>query len=296
MGREHDYDAWRLAGPDAFFGTLTEDDEEDAMSGATVFTVPTLTEGVLRELPGFLEKLKGATEDTAAIHRLTPREMLIFWLTVRYDMSAAEIAAALGNSVRTIDSHRANLGRKLQPAGNLTIAGMVHYAYALGWLPQGSLTEFRCRALSFARLFKAYLELTDSHQVALRRVIEIVNDEQADLDERERALDAIVDALSPHTFPFPGNSHDHNRSVHLQGEMDNEEATFAARLKALLAMKKVTQIELAKRIGVRQSAVSMMVNRSSRPQRSTVEKIARALVVAPEYLWPTDTGKEKEAV
>lgn len=69
-------------------------------------------------------------------------------------------------------------------------------------------------------------------------------------------------------------------------EMEREEATFAERLQSLLAAKGVTQAELAAKVGVGQPAISMMLNRVCRPQRKTVEKIATALGVTPEELWP----------
>jgi lambda repressor-like predicted transcriptional regulator len=156
--------------------------------------------------------------------------------------------------------------------------------------------EKRCGALTFARLFKAYLGLSESHQKALRRVIEVVTDERADLDERERALDAIVDALSPPTLPFPECPNDRDGGVDVRAEMDDEEVTFAGRLRGLLAAKKLTQAELAKEIGVRQSTISMMVNRACRPRRSTVEKIALALGVTPEELWPGTRSRKQKAV
>ena len=76
-------------------------------------------------------------------------------------------------------------------------------------------------------------------------------------------------------------------AVSVIAEMDREEATFAARLQSLLTTKGVTQAELAAKVGVGQPAISMMLNRVCRPQRKTVEKIATALGVAPEELWPT---------
>jgi lambda repressor-like predicted transcriptional regulator len=68
--------------------------------------------------------------------------------------------------------------------------------------------------------------------------------------------------------------------------MDDEEKTFAHRLRVAMAEKQVTQAELAARVGIGQPAVSMMLNRSCRPQRRTVERIAEALGVPAEHLWP----------
>ena len=68
--------------------------------------------------------------------------------------------------------------------------------------------------------------------------------------------------------------------------MDAEEASFAERLSALMAERGLTQAELATKIGVGQPAILMMLNRSCRPQRKTVAKLAVALSVTPERLWP----------
>ncbi len=48
----------------------------------------------------------------------------------------------------------------------------------------------------------------------------------------------------------------------------------------------MSQVELAAAIGVGQPAISMMLSRNCRPQRRTVECIARALEVTPNDLWP----------
>lgn len=69
-------------------------------------------------------------------------------------------------------------------------------------------------------------------------------------------------------------------------ELDAAEATFADRLAAALKRAGLTQTELAEKLGVRPSAVSMMLRRSSRPQPRTVARIAAALNVSPSDLWP----------
>lgn len=69
-------------------------------------------------------------------------------------------------------------------------------------------------------------------------------------------------------------------------KMDRQEATFAERLQAVMTERGVTQIELAEKVGVGQPAISMMLNRTYRPQKKTVQKIAAALGVKPTDLWP----------
>jgi transcriptional regulator with XRE-family HTH domain len=61
---------------------------------------------------------------------------------------------------------------------------------------------------------------------------------------------------------------------------------FAEAVLMCLKRQKVTQSAIAKRIGIGQSAVSMILSRQCRPQRETVKKFAKALGVAAEQLWP----------
>ena len=68
--------------------------------------------------------------------------------------------------------------------------------------------------------------------------------------------------------------------------MDEEEANFANRLRQLMEAKGLTQAQLADAVGIGQPAVSMILNRSCRPQRKTVLRFAEALGVSPEHLWP----------
>jgi predicted XRE-type DNA-binding protein len=72
----------------------------------------------------------------------------------------------------------------------------------------------------------------------------------------------------------------------VQSRMDAEEADFATRLRHLMEAKNMTQAELASSVGIGQPAVSMMLNRSCRPQKKTVMRFAQALGVAAEELWP----------
>ena len=68
--------------------------------------------------------------------------------------------------------------------------------------------------------------------------------------------------------------------------MDHEEATFAERLREVMKKKAVTQEQLADRIGVGQPAISLMLQRACRPQKRTVFRLAEALGVSPDELWP----------
>lgn len=68
--------------------------------------------------------------------------------------------------------------------------------------------------------------------------------------------------------------------------MDQEEATFAENLQRLMAERQLTQNQLAEKVGLGQPAISMMLNRTCRPQKKTIRRFAEALGVGPTDLWP----------
>ena len=68
--------------------------------------------------------------------------------------------------------------------------------------------------------------------------------------------------------------------------MDCQEAGFADRLRELMTVKCVTQEELSNRVGCSQPAISQMLNRKCRPQKKTILRLAEALQVQPQELWP----------
>ncbi len=155
----------------------------------------------------------------------------------------------------------------------------------------------KIHSLLFAKLYHAFMECSDEVQAAVREMIAITEDPEADDVEREMALATIAEAL----FPKP---HDGEVGIELEesertesqhahetrkvlDEMDREEANFAERLRSLMEQRGMTQAQLAEKIGVGQPAISMMLNRQCRPQRRTVVRIAEALSVAHEELWPT---------
>jgi DNA-binding XRE family transcriptional regulator len=119
-----------------------------------------------------------------------------------------------------------------------------------------------------------------------------------DLDEEQRyATTALLaEILFPRTDSegLPGldlaeaealASSSDAESKDILARMNEEESAFAQRLRELMALKGVTQAELAAKVGIGQSAISMMLNRTCRPQRKTVLRFAEALGVAAEDLW-----------
>lgn len=159
----------------------------------------------------------------------------------------------------------------------------------------------RLEAQAFAQFFRAYMEASDDAQSVVREMALIANDSEVSQDESNAAIDTLLEALLP--------SHDHNDELGIDitdlrevqpGEseacrefeqMDREDQAFAERLASQMKAKDVSQAELASRLNVGQPAISMMLSRKCHPQRRTVAKIASALDVPPDDLWPGYSGE-----
>ena len=154
----------------------------------------------------------------------------------------------------------------------------------------------------FAHFFQAYLECDPPIQEVIRQMASIIDDPDADEDDRAMAVATLHEAL------FPSRSGDDGLlGVDLEQEeresakedesalasLDAEEDAFAGRVKTILRDRNITQEQLAATLDIGQPAVSMLLARNARPQRRTVERFACALGVSPEDLWPgfqSDTG------
>jgi transcriptional regulator with XRE-family HTH domain len=123
-------------------------------------------------------------------------------------------------------------------------------------------------------------------QSARKAVVEALRTAALD-DEIEAALETLREGLYP-TEPVDleiDREQEPNEEA-ASKQMDLEEETFANRLDHYMKTKRISQVELATAIGVGQPAISMMLSRNCRPQRRTVERLARALEVPPNDLWP----------
>jgi lambda repressor-like predicted transcriptional regulator len=146
----------------------------------------------------------------------------------------------------------------------------------------------------FATCLCAFRECSDEIQAMIMEMASIADDPEATPEEREAAVATIAEALFPAGDDGPlGVDLEASESLDAEGPekavlnaLDAEETAFSERLAAMLGQKQVTQVQLAESIGVGQPAISMMLSRNCRPQRRTVEKIAGALGVTPEELWP----------
>ena len=125
---------------------------------------------------------------------------------------------------------------------------------------------------------------------------EVVCAEDVDPDDKEMAVFTIADILFP-------NPHKGLHGVDLQEsedeaaqkseelstivrQMDSQEVTFAQKLKDTMDEQGMTQSELAYEVGLGQSAIANLLARNCRPQRRTVVKLAKALNITPDELWP----------
>lgn len=144
---------------------------------------------------------------------------------------------------------------------------------------------------------KVFLEIKSAYDECAPEIREVIDDmcaicasEDATDDQKQMAMHTILEALFPSLAVDVIGCVDRIRSLPesqaYEREMDAQEETFANRLKATMTEKGWSQEKLAERTGVGQPAISNMLNRQSRPQTKTVLRIAEALDVPPEDLWP----------
>ncbi len=138
----------------------------------------------------------------------------------------------------------------------------------------------------FAQVLQAYMGCTDEIQQVIREMAAIVNDPAADEVDRTMACSTIAEALFP--YRHAGDlGIDLKEAERLDAEnskefkaardlMDEDEKCFSARVQAIMKEKGMTQAALAEACEIGQPAVCNLLSRQSRPQRRTVEKIAKA--------------------
>ena len=127
-------------------------------------------------------------------------------------------------------------------------------------------------------------------------MLEVILQPNANTHDRERACSTIRDAFASRALSseFAVNLAAYELSeaasdVSLDrraAELDTQEGEFAEKLRDLMKARAITQAELASRIGCSQPAISLMLKRQCRPQKNTILKLASALNVAPQELWP----------
>jgi transcriptional regulator with XRE-family HTH domain len=148
------------------------------------------------------------------------------------------------------------------------------------------------------RFVAALVECSDELREVVLRMLSIIENPQSTPSERKRAIFTIADALFLNPDENDGEygidlgasepfaAAEYPNVAHEVQKMDGQEATFADRLGELMTAKRLSQQELAGRVGCSQPAVSLMLSRKCRPQKKTILKLAEALDVDPRELWP----------
>lgn len=145
-------------------------------------------------------------------------------------------------------------------------------------------------ATRFAVLLSAYKECTSEVQSIVDEMAAIVASDDTDADEKQHALDVLVEALFP-SFSVDVCEYDATKNASTEARaarsaIEEEEAAFSEKVQSLMKSRGLTQAELAAKTGVGQPAISNILNRRSRPQRRTIVRLADALGVDPAELWP----------
>lgn len=140
------------------------------------------------------------------------------------------------------------------------------------------------------------LQESEQFRRTLLAMLELIESEETSHADRKRAASTIRDALSLHeskeNFGMRLSQLElgvaaRSRSVdYAANQLDSQEAEFAEKLRELMKARAITQTELASRVGCSQPAISQMLKRQCRPQRSTILNLAAALDVEPNILWP----------
>lgn len=142
----------------------------------------------------------------------------------------------------------------------------------LNEVPLDALRALLAMSPAQRELLKRFIEGSSEVQATVRRLCADLEREQATDQEKRQAISTIFAVLGGRVDCGPIG--------------DTDATSFADRLSQLLECKKITQEELADRMGCTQSAVSKLLSRGARPRRGTILKLAAALQVEPRVLWP----------
>ena len=192
------------------------------------------------------------------------------------------------------------MAETLLPDDPKTVQRLDSVACLFEWLrsmPEPDRKRFGC----------ALAECSDAVQEVVVRLLGVVKSPRTTVVERQRALMTIADALFPNSESgeygldlITSEANAAAESLPLAREvqrMNTQEATFADRVRELMETKRISQQELAARAGCSQPAISQMLNRTCRPQKKTILKLAEALNVQARDLWPDiDVAEMLDAV
>ncbi len=135
------------------------------------------------------------------------------------------------------------------------------------------------------RFFAALAECSDAAQQVVVSQIGVIKNPHTAAAERQRALTTIGDTLSLRLDEVEERGAS-SMAHGCQQKAGTQEEAFAHRLRQLMEARRISQQEIADRIGCSQPAISQMLNRHCRPQKRTIVKLAEALNVHARDLWP----------
>lgn len=145
-------------------------------------------------------------------------------------------------------------------------------------------------ALKASEILEAYFRLDSATQKEVKE--QVARLQQASLSGTEQAraekqLAATLRAGARQAGPVVSRAERLSAArLEVRAEVEQTLAIFAATLARLMAERQLTQAHLAERLGVGQTAISMLLKRRCRPQRRTIGKLAEALGVPVDELWP----------
>ncbi len=141
----------------------------------------------------------------------------------------------------------------------------------------------------YLRVQSAFNECSDEIQEVVRDMGEVFNSPESTEEEKNAALYTMVEAIFPalaiNVLDACENIRKNPQSQKYNDELNRQEEYFADKVRKIMTDKSITQEQLADRIGIGQSAICNMLNRKCRPQKRTIEKVARALDVEIGDLW-----------
>lgn len=132
-------------------------------------------------------------------------------------------------------------------------------------------------------ILRAFDECNEVLKEQAMEMVRIIHSGDAEPFELQAAVDTFNDIVFPDHLET--SLDDWKGDEETEAELDQQEESFAESVRSIMEAKDINQTQLARAIGVGQPAISQLLNRDCRPQRSTVTKIAEALDVDESEIW-----------
>jgi DNA-binding phage protein len=124
----------------------------------------------------------------------------------------------------------------------------------------------------------------------------LLQDPELDEADRDAISSTLLTLLNPTIGADDiGGSLDEEDAA-TEALLDSEERLFAARLRKVMEEKKITEEVLAQQVGLTSDTLGRILSCDTRPQKRTVEKLAKATHASAEYLWPVSPRVTRNAL